>query len=68
MRSDGSPLFLRISALACIAFLHVPLLLIFLYAFTTEEKSFQFPPRDTPPNGSALSGEGRISGMLLAFQ
>jgi len=27
-----------------VAFLHVPLLLIFLYAFTTEEKSFQFPP------------------------
>lgn len=25
-------------------FLHLPLLLIFLYAFTTEEKSYQFPP------------------------
>jgi putative spermidine/putrescine transport system permease protein len=44
MRSDSSPMFLKIAALACVAFLHVPLLLIFLYAFTTEEKSFQFPP------------------------
>ena len=25
-------------------FLHLPILLIFLYAFTTEEKSYQFPP------------------------
>jgi putative spermidine/putrescine transport system permease protein len=25
-------------------FLHIPLMLIILYAFTTEEKSFQFPP------------------------
>ena len=25
-------------------FLHLPLALILLYAFTTEEKSFQFPP------------------------
>lgn len=27
-----------------LAFLHVPILLVFLYAFTTEEASFQFPP------------------------
>ncbi len=26
------------------AFLHLPILLIFVYAFTTEEKSFQWPP------------------------
>ena len=25
-------------------FLHLPLALIFLYAFTTEDRSFQFPP------------------------
>jgi putative spermidine/putrescine transport system permease protein len=29
---------------AVLAFLHVPILLVFLYAFTTEEASFQFPP------------------------
>ncbi len=31
-------------ALAVLAFLHVPILLVALYAFTTEEASFKFPP------------------------
>ena len=35
---------LKIGAAAGLLFLYLPLLLIFLYAFTTEEKSFQFPP------------------------
>lgn len=35
---------LRIAALGGLLFLHLPLLLIIVYAFTTEEKSFQFPP------------------------
>jgi putative spermidine/putrescine transport system permease protein len=35
---------LKLSAAAGLLFLHVPLLLIILYAFTTEEKSYQFPP------------------------
>ena len=41
MRSD---LTLKIAAFAGLAFLHLPILLIFLYAFTTEERSFAFPP------------------------
>ena len=32
------------ASLGMLLFLHVPILLIFLYAFTTEEKSYQFPP------------------------
>ncbi|MEI3851460.1 MULTISPECIES: ABC transporter permease [Ensifer] len=47
MRSDRlnrSPMGLKIAAAAGLAFLHLPILLIFLYAFTTEEKSYQFPP------------------------
>jgi putative spermidine/putrescine transport system permease protein len=47
MRSDiepRAPWLLKVAALGGILFLHVPLLLIFLYAFTTEEKSYQFPP------------------------
>ncbi|MGF6155876.1 putative spermidine/putrescine transport system permease protein [Ensifer sp. KUDG1] len=46
MRSDRnrSPMGLKIAAGAGLAFLHLPILLIFLYAFTTEEKSYQFPP------------------------
>ena len=47
MRSDGTrgaPLPLKLAAIGGLLFLHVPLLLIFVYAFTTEEKSYQFPP------------------------
>ena len=40
----ATPLGLRISAIAGLLFLHLPLALILLYAFTTEERSFQFPP------------------------
>ncbi|GEM86867.1 ABC transporter permease [Meiothermus granaticius] len=35
---------LRIAAIAGIAFLHFPLLIILLYAFTTEDRTYQFPP------------------------
>ena len=35
---------LKLAASAGLLFLHLPLALIVLYAFTTEEKSFQFPP------------------------
>ena len=31
-------------AAAGLLFLHLPLLLILVYAFTTEDKSYQFPP------------------------
>ena len=47
MRSDRSQsvgLSLKIAAGLGLAFLHLPILLIFVYAFTTEEKSFQWPP------------------------
>ena len=46
MRSDrssaGWPL--KVAAAGGLIFLHLPILLIFVYAFTTEEKSFQWPP------------------------
>ncbi len=46
MRSEGQPVsvWLRVGAIAGLVFLHVPILLIFLYAFTTEDKSYVFPP------------------------
>ena len=46
-RHAGTPratLGLKIAALAGLLFLHIPLALIVLYAFTTEDKSYQFPP------------------------
>ena len=54
MRSDGSPRApwgLKVAAAAGLLFLHLPILLIFVYAFTTEEKSYQWPP----PLPSSLS-------------
>ena len=42
--SPRAPLGLKAAATAGLLFMHVPLLLIFLYAFTTEDKSYQFPP------------------------
>ena len=47
MRSEkgqAAPLVLTLAATGAVLFLHLPLLLIVLYAFTTEEKSYQFPP------------------------
>ncbi len=47
MRSDreqSAPLGVKIAAAAGLFFLHLPLLLIFVYAFTTEERSYQWPP------------------------
>ena len=47
MRSDRerrAPLGLKIAAGAGLLFLHLPILLIFVYAFTTEERSYQWPP------------------------
>ena len=43
-RGPRAPFLLKATALGAILFLHLPLVLIFLYAFTTEEKSYQFPP------------------------
>jgi putative spermidine/putrescine transport system permease protein len=43
MRSKA-PLGLRLAAWVGLAFLNVPLLFIVLYAFTTEDRTYQFPP------------------------
>ncbi len=39
-----APLGLKLAAAGGLLFLHLPLALILLYAFTTEDKSYQFPP------------------------
>lgn len=47
MRSSNrksAPLALKLAALAGLLFLHLPIMLIFVYAFTSEEKSYQWPP------------------------
>ncbi|HEU4655189.1 MAG TPA: ABC transporter permease [Steroidobacteraceae bacterium] len=37
-------LFTRIAAYAGLAFMHIPVLVIVLYAFTSEDRTYQFPP------------------------
>jgi putative spermidine/putrescine transport system permease protein len=44
MHSDRASWGLKAAAIAGLAFLHLPILLIFLYAFTTEERTYAFPP------------------------
>ena len=44
MHSERAPLGLKIAAFLGLAFLHLPILLIFVYAFTTEDKTYQWPP------------------------
>ncbi len=39
-----APLSLKLAAVSGLLFLHLPILLIFLYAFTTEERTYAFPP------------------------
>lgn len=47
MRSDnrvGAPFSLKLAATCGLLFMHLPILLIFIYAFTTEDKTYQWPP------------------------
>ncbi len=44
MPSERASLGLKLAAIGGLLFLHLPILLIFLYAFTTEERSYAFPP------------------------
>src|SRR5512147_448233 len=40
---EKAPLGLTLSAIGTLLFLHVPLFIIFLYAFTTDEATYSFP-------------------------
>ena len=42
--ADQAPWFLKAGAVGALLFLHIPLWLIFLYAFTTDESGYTFPP------------------------
>ncbi|MGC8857226.1 MAG: ABC transporter permease [Anaerolineae bacterium] len=45
MRSNSRPpFFLTVSAIGAILFLHLPVWIIFLYAFTTDRSTYSFPP------------------------
>lgn len=44
MHSERAPAGLKLAAFAVLAFLHLPMLVVLLYAFTTDEATFSFPP------------------------
>ena len=44
MRSEAAPWWLKVMAVGGLLFLHLPILLIFVYAFSTEDSSFVWPP------------------------
>ena len=44
MRSENSSFSLRLAAGSGLLFLHLPLAFILLYAFSSEDRSFEFPP------------------------
>ena len=46
---------MRIAAFAGLAFLHLPILLIFVYAFTTEDRTYQWPPPGLTLNWFAIT-------------
>jgi putative spermidine/putrescine transport system permease protein len=70
MRSRRAPLGLAIAAAAGLLFLHLPLALIVLYAFTTEEKSYQFPPPGYTARWFAVVWERQDiwSALMLSLQ
>jgi putative spermidine/putrescine transport system permease protein len=69
MRSKAS-LGLKISAAVGLLFLHAPLAFVILYAFTTEERSYQFPPPGLTLKwfGVAWSRPDVWNALTLSFQ
>lgn len=43
LSKDRSSVFLRIAAYSTLAFLHIPMVIIFMYAFTSDEATYTFP-------------------------
>jgi len=43
-QNTRAPIGLKIAAVCGLLFMHLPILLIFIYAFTTEDKTYQWPP------------------------
>ena len=43
-RFDQASILHRVAAVGGLAFMHFPVLIIILYAFTTEDRTYQFPP------------------------
>ena len=70
VRATGPSWALRLAAWAVVAFLHVPLALIVLYAFSAEDKSYVFPPPalTTQWFGVAWARDDVWAAITLSFQ
>ncbi|MDP2370535.1 ABC transporter permease [Rhodoferax sp.] len=66
----GASLGLKVATWAGILFLHIPLALIILYAFSSEDKSYVFPPPGLTTQwfGVALERQDVWDAMRLSFQ
>lgn len=76
--SERSPLWLTIAAFGVLVFLHFPIWIIALYAFTTEESAFTFPPPglttrwfsaawNRPDMWEALTLSVQVAGMAMSM-
>ena len=52
-----APWALKLAALAGLLYLHVPVAFIILYAFSSEDKSYQFPPPDLTTKWFAVAAQ-----------
>jgi putative spermidine/putrescine transport system permease protein len=71
MPSNGkASLGLKLAALGTLLFLHVHLLIIFLYAFTTDEATYSFPlpGMTTKWFGVAMGREDLWQALTLSFK
>src|SRR3954469_6388890 len=61
---------LKAAAIGAIFFLHFPILIIALYAFTTEERTYQFPPPGLTLNwfGTILQRQDFWKALQLSLQ
>src|SRR5258708_38358857 len=68
--SERAPLSLRLATLGAILFLHIPIVIIALYAFTTEERTYEVPPPGLTLNwfGVILSRADFWQALLLSLQ
>ena len=68
--TNGAPLGLKLAVWAGVLFLHLPLALIILYAFSSEDKSYVFPPPGLTTRwfAVALQREDVWDAMRLSFQ
>jgi putative spermidine/putrescine transport system permease protein len=69
-RDDGAGIGLKIATLLVMGFLYLPLAVIVLYAFTTQDTSFTFPPPGLTTRwfGVAFAQEQMWKGLILSLE